>query len=121
MSYSLHIISFNIPYPPDYGGVMDVFYKIKALHDLGPLEAHAEAHAARGRGLALDPDSKYLVNPGSVGQPRDSDPRAAYMIFDADAQHIDMCRVDYPVGLTQEKMASAGLPDPLVRRLAAGR
>ena len=35
MSYSLHIISFNIPYPPDYGGVMDVFYKIKALHDLG--------------------------------------------------------------------------------------
>jgi len=43
------------------------------------------------------------------------------MIFDADAQHIDMCRVDYPVGLTQEKMASVGLPDPLVRRLAAGR
>ena len=72
-------------------------------------------------GLALDPDSKYLVNPGSVGQPRDSDPRAAYMIFDAEAQHIDMCRVDYPVGLTQEKMASVGLPDPLVRRLAAGR
>lgn len=35
LSYSLHIISFNIPYPPDYGGVMDVFYKIKALHDLG--------------------------------------------------------------------------------------
>lgn len=35
MSYSLHIISFNIPYPPDYGGVMDVFYKIKALHDHG--------------------------------------------------------------------------------------
>ncbi len=35
MSYSLHIISFNVPYPPDYGGVMDVFYKIKALHDLG--------------------------------------------------------------------------------------
>ncbi len=35
MSYSLHIISFNVPYPPDYGGVMDVFYKIKALHDHG--------------------------------------------------------------------------------------
>jgi len=34
MSYSLHIVSFNVPYPPDYGGVMDVFYKIKALHDL---------------------------------------------------------------------------------------
>lgn len=35
MSYGLHIISFNVPYPPDYGGVMDVFYKIKALHDHG--------------------------------------------------------------------------------------
>jgi hypothetical protein len=35
MSYNLHIISFNVPYPPDYGGVMDVFYKIKALHDHG--------------------------------------------------------------------------------------
>ncbi|MBA3647647.1 MAG: glycosyltransferase [Chitinophagales bacterium] len=35
MSYHLHIISFNVPYPPDYGGVMDVFYKIKALHDYG--------------------------------------------------------------------------------------
>jgi hypothetical protein len=35
LSYGLHIISFNVPYPPDYGGVMDVFYKIKALHDHG--------------------------------------------------------------------------------------
>lgn len=34
MSHHLHIISFNVPFPPDYGGVMDVFYKIKALHDL---------------------------------------------------------------------------------------
>ncbi|MEP7128815.1 MAG: mannosyltransferase, partial [Chitinophagales bacterium] len=35
MNNLLHIISFNVPYPPDYGGVMDVFYKIKALHDSG--------------------------------------------------------------------------------------
>lgn len=72
-------------------------------------------------GLPLESESKYLVNPGSVGQPRDSDPRAAYVIFDADAQRVGMYRVDYPVGLTQQKMSSAGLPEPLIRRLAAGR
>ena len=72
-------------------------------------------------GLALEADSRYLVNPGSVGQPRDSDPRAAYMIFDADAQRIEMYRVEYDVTATQGKMSAAGLPEPLVRRLAAGR
>jgi predicted phosphodiesterase len=72
-------------------------------------------------GLALESDSKYLVNPGSVGQPRDSDPRAAYAIFDADAQRVEMYRIEYPVAQTQEKMTVAGLPEPLIRRLAAGR
>lgn len=72
-------------------------------------------------GLKLDADAKYLVNPGSVGQPRDADPRAAYALFDAGTSTIEMIRLDYPVEKTQEKMAAAGLPDPLVRRLAAGR
>ncbi|MGC4085767.1 MAG: metallophosphoesterase family protein [Vicinamibacterales bacterium] len=72
-------------------------------------------------GMKLEPDARYLINPGSVGQPRDTDPRAAYAIYDADAQVIGMYRVDYPVEKTQEKMAAAGLPEPLIRRLAAGR
>jgi predicted phosphodiesterase len=72
-------------------------------------------------GLAIEAESKYLVNPGSVGQPRDSDPRAAYVIFDAGAQRVEMYRIDYPVARTQEKMAGAGLPEPLIRRLSAGR
>jgi diadenosine tetraphosphatase ApaH/serine/threonine PP2A family protein phosphatase len=72
-------------------------------------------------GLALERDSKYLVNPGSVGQPRDADARAAYLIFDAAEQRVEMRRVDYPIERTQEKMAAAGLPEPLIRRLAAGR
>ena len=70
---------------------------------------------------ALERDSKYLVNPGSVGQPRDADARAAYLIFDAAEQRVEMRRVDYPIERTQEKMAAAGLPEPLIRRLAAGR
>ena len=72
-------------------------------------------------GLPIDRDAKYLVNPGSVGQPRDSDPRAAYAIFDDSAWTIEMYRVEYPIAVTQAKMAGAGLPEPLVRRLAAGR
>lgn len=72
-------------------------------------------------GLKLDADAKYLVNPGSVGQPRDADPRAAYALVDTATSTIEMIRLDYPVETTQEKMAAAGLPEPLVRRLAAGR
>ena len=74
-----------------------------------------------GTSLPLDAEAKYLVNPGSVGQPRDSDPRAAYAIFDAGARQLEMHRLDYPIERTQQKMVTAGLPEPLVRRLAAGR
>jgi diadenosine tetraphosphatase ApaH/serine/threonine PP2A family protein phosphatase len=72
-------------------------------------------------GLEIEAESKYLVNPGSVGQPRDGDPRAAYVIFDTVTQRVEMHRVEYPVTRTQQKMATAGLPEPLIRRLAAGR
>ena len=74
-----------------------------------------------GTSIALDADAKYLVNPGSVGQPRDSDPRAAYAIFDAGTRQLEMYRLEYPIEHTQQKMVTAGLPEPLVRRLAAGR
>jgi predicted phosphodiesterase len=64
---------------------------------------------------------KYLVNPGSVGQPRDGDPRAAYAIVDATARHVELFRLMYPVEVTQRKIIDAGLPEVLARRLAAGR
>ena len=71
--------------------------------------------------LRLDSDARYLVNPGSIGQPRDGDPRAAYGIYDLETAQIDMLRVAYPLETTQQKMLKAGLPEPLARRLAAGR
>ena len=71
--------------------------------------------------LTIDPQSRYLVNPGSVGQPRDGDPRAAYAIYDTDAKQLDLIRLAYPLEITQEKMLKVGLPDPLARRLALGR
>ena len=69
----------------------------------------------------LQEGARYLVNPGSVGQPRDGDPRAAYAIVDSERKQITLLRVKYPIYTTQQKMLKAGLPEPLARRLAAGR
>jgi diadenosine tetraphosphatase ApaH/serine/threonine PP2A family protein phosphatase len=71
--------------------------------------------------LALRPDAKYLVNPGSVGQPRDGDPRAAYAIVDVAERRIELFRVRYPVEEAQAKVIRAGLPEVLAQRLAVGR
>ena len=64
---------------------------------------------------------KLLVNPGSVGQPRDGDPRASFAIWDPDRARIEFYRVEYDVNLTQEKMRAADLPNYLIERLAHGR
>ncbi|OFW18012.1 MAG: hypothetical protein A3H97_02135 [Acidobacteria bacterium RIFCSPLOWO2_02_FULL_65_29] len=71
--------------------------------------------------LAIDEGVKYLLNPGSVGQPRDGDPRAAYAIVDTDARYVDLFRLMYPVEVAQKKIVDAGLPEVLARRLGAGR
>lgn len=64
---------------------------------------------------------RYLINPGSVGQPRDGDPRAAYAIYDSEARAVTFHRVDYDIASTQQQMKEAGLPGPLIRRLALGQ
>jgi predicted phosphodiesterase len=64
---------------------------------------------------------KYLLNPGSVGQPRDGDPRAAYGLLDSDTRELMLFRVTYPVETAQAKILSAGLPEILASRLALGR
>lgn len=63
---------------------------------------------------------RYLVNPGSVGQPRDRDSRAAYALLDTAAGTLSVHRVAYDVGETQRRMAEASLPAPLIARLARG-
>lgn len=64
---------------------------------------------------------RLIVNPGSVGQPRDGDPRAAYALYDTDARTLTHHRVAYDIERTQLKMASVGLPDSLAARLSFGR
>jgi len=71
--------------------------------------------------FVLASDSRYLVNPGSVGQPRDGDPRAAFAIVDTDAKRVERYRVSYEIASAQEKIVNAGLPDVLAKRLAVGR
>jgi predicted phosphodiesterase len=70
--------------------------------------------------LQIEPDHFYLINPGSVGQPRDRDPRAAYVLFDADARTVEYRRVAYPVDRAAGKINGAGLPDMLAARLFEG-
>ena len=72
-------------------------------------------------GLAMQQGSKYLMNPGAVGQPRDGDPRAAYAIVDTSAQRVDTYRLMYDIATTQAKIMAAGLPEVLAQRLAVGR
>jgi predicted phosphodiesterase len=70
--------------------------------------------------LQLEPDVNYLINPGSVGQPRDGDPRAAYALYQPDHRLVTFCRAAYDVGAAQKKILDAGLPNLLAARLEAG-
>lgn len=69
----------------------------------------------------VESGKKYFVNVGSVGQPRDGDPRAAYVIYDLPQQTIELRRLDYDIATAQRKIRAAGLPERLAERLSTGR
>ncbi len=71
--------------------------------------------------LRVESNTRYLLNPGSIGQPRDGDPRAAFAIADLDHGVVEFWRVPYNVEAVQQRMKRAGLPEPLILRLAFGR
>lgn len=91
----------------------------------GPDEKASEGcHIYRledGDVVTLDPQRRIVVNPGSVGQPRDGDPRASYAVYDTGSSTITLHRVDYDIAATQKLMAEAQLPRWLIERLSAGR
>jgi diadenosine tetraphosphatase ApaH/serine/threonine PP2A family protein phosphatase len=70
--------------------------------------------------LRLESGSRYLINPGSIGQPRDRDPKAAYMTYDSERRVVRWYRVDYPIERSQQRILKAGLPKVLADRLALG-
>ena len=65
-------------------------------------------------------DSTIVVNPGSVGQPRDCDPKAAFALLDTYTQSVDLCRVDYDIDAVRTAVKEAGLPEQTWRRLQDG-
>jgi len=69
----------------------------------------------------VEPGKKYFVNVGSIGQPRDGNPKAAYVIYDMAQQTIELRRLDYDIATAQKKIRAAGLPERLAARLALGR
>jgi diadenosine tetraphosphatase ApaH/serine/threonine PP2A family protein phosphatase len=75
--------------------------------------------ATEGLETSLD-EGRWLLNPGSVGQPRDGNPRAAFLVLDFETRRARFRRVAYPVARTQEEIRERGLPDSLAERLAHG-
>ena len=71
--------------------------------------------------LILQANRKYIINVGSVGQPRDSNRDACYLVYDEKGRNVGYRRVEYDLVKTQKKMAKAKLPEYLIRRLAEGR
>ena len=75
-----------------------------------------------GHDFLPDPESRYLINVGSVGQPRDNDPRSCYLIFDdSEEREVSYRRVEYDIASAQRKMTEAEIPEVLISRLSAGK
>jgi predicted phosphodiesterase len=82
---------------------------------------HAERFVPEsGRTIELSDTTRFFINPGSVGQPRDQDPRAAYALLDTGANTVSFQRVSYDIPKTQRQMKDEGLPMALIRRLEYG-
>jgi predicted phosphodiesterase len=95
---------------------LPVVYQRTATMDL-PLVPLSDGHVE----VELQTGGRYLINPGSVGQPRDGDPRAAFATYDTGTRHLILRRVDYRVDEAQRRILDAGLPLSLAQRLAIGR
>jgi diadenosine tetraphosphatase ApaH/serine/threonine PP2A family protein phosphatase len=94
---------------------------IAEVYSLEPDGSIAHRHLQQGGDVDIVPGYRYLINVGSVGQPRDLNPRASFGIYDTDTQAVTIVRYDYAIARVQEKIALAHLPDALGRRLLVGR
>jgi predicted phosphodiesterase len=92
-----------------------IFKRVEDMFEGFPPDGDRETVVPLQRG------AHYLVNVGSIGQPRDGDPRAAYGVLDDEAREVRLFRVPYAVEKAQEKIIKAGLPASLANRLALGR
>jgi diadenosine tetraphosphatase ApaH/serine/threonine PP2A family protein phosphatase len=94
---------------------------IAEYYALRPDGAIEHRHLQQGGELTLQPGYRYIVNVGSVGQPRDLNPEASFGVYDLTARTVTITRFSYPIARVQEKIVQAQLPDALARRLLVGR
>jgi predicted phosphodiesterase len=89
-------------------------------HDPAVFNEDGIVNVGPGGKVLLDPEKRYIVNVGSVGQPRDGDPRSSYAIWDTERETVEFRRVEYDVETAARKIYDAGLPRVLGDRLFAG-
>ncbi len=103
-----------------YSLVGHTHVSLLVVEDEGSPEGYQMRYLEDGATVELG-ESRLIVNPGGVGQPRDGDPRAAYAVYDEEARTVVLHRLEYDIAATQRKMEAAGLPPRLIRRLSMGR
>lgn len=94
---------------------------IADYYKLNPDGTIDHAHMQKGGSLVLQEGARYIVNGGSVGQPRDLNPNASFAWYDPQARTIEFVRYAYPIAQVQQKIRDAGLPEALAARLEFGR
>jgi diadenosine tetraphosphatase ApaH/serine/threonine PP2A family protein phosphatase len=105
-----------------FAGVSDTFIFIGHTHVPAIIEhGAAGARVVSGTFAPVAPGARYLVNVGSIGQPRDGIAAASYALFDAEKKTIAIRRVPYDIRAAQDKIRSSGLPESLAERLATAR
>ena len=121
--------------PESFGYVFDHLQaEAHFSHQVTPLCFHGHTHCPMiyekqlsavyridAQDFKLPIGRKYFINVGSVGQPRDGDPRAAYALYDAKTREVVFRRLAYDVAAAQERIRKAGLPERLAERLSVGR
>jgi len=92
-------------------------------HTHVPMVFEKRRHVTRSRysRVKVAMGRKYFMNVGSVGQPRDGDPRAAYALYDVPTMTVELRRLQYDISATQKKIRDVGLPERLAKRLELGR
>jgi len=94
---------------------------VAELYALAPDGTIEHRHLQHGGEVTLESDTRYIVNVGSVGQPRDLNPRASLGFYDDVTRTVRIERFDYPIAAVQDKIVAAHLPSALARRLVIGR
>jgi predicted phosphodiesterase len=94
---------------------------VAEYYSLEPDGSIGHEHRQHGGELQLDPNKRYIIDVGSVGQPSDLNPQPSFVFYEPEAARVEWVRYDYPIRVVQEKILAAGLPEVLATRLEQGR